>query len=41
MRPCLGLVSRSYLGMLHFEKINWQPVYERVKSCTATTVFKY
>ena len=41
MSPCLGLVSRSYLGVLHFEKINWQPVYERVKSCIATTVFKY
>ena len=37
----LDLLPRSHIGVAHFKKINWLPASEKVKSCIATTVFKY
>ena len=41
IRFCLNLPPRSYIDPLHFRKINWIPVNDRVECCIANTVFKY
>ena len=38
---CQNIPPRSHIDPLHFRKINWLPVSDRVDYCIANTIFKY
>ena len=41
MRFCLQLGSKSHMGYLEFEKINWLPIEDRFDQCVSTHVYKF
>ena len=41
IRFCLQLDNREYIGIEHFEKINWLPVDQRFNQWLSTSVFKF
>ena len=41
IRFSLNLPPRSHIEPLHFRKINWLPVSDRVEYCIRNTIFKY
>ena len=38
IRVCLNLPPRSHIDSLHFRKINWLPVSDRVEYCIANAI---
>ena len=41
IRFCLNLPSMFHINPMHFKKINWVPVSNRLEHCIANTVYKY
>ena len=41
LRFCLGMERRSYIGLNHFQKINWLPVKNRVDQCIEVTTYNF